>query len=516
MDKRKKLLYCINFKLSILFCLFIIDRGVAQHHDQNWIMGEGKYILTPSPPDVGLMLFSFKDSLKIQYIQNTNNNCYMSFTNNCISDKEGNLVAYTDGHNIFNRDHHIMEGGDTINPGDFWPGYLGFGYPIEAGAIFVPIPDRLDEYILLHKPIRFGKVNGRLPEYLCDKVYATFIKYDTVNHIHKAYNKNTVLLEGEISESEFAIAKHGNGRDFWAVCRKIGEPLYYFFLIDPTGVYFHHEQRIGNAYFKEDLHGMISFNKLENIMARVIPIEGLEVMEFDRCKGLFYNPILLPFPDTFLTFASTIFSPNGKYLYVNSIFNIYQYEISKRFDPSYQPILVGKWDSVYIDDYSTLFYVGRLALNNKIYFTVFGTNGYHLHTMHKPDEYGLACDFRNHDLELPTYIDGSLPFFPNYRLGSLKSSSCDSLSGTTLEKEPVFYYSSLVRNSLYITCTHADKIVDLDVDIYSLDGRRVWSKEIRLFQRTKIELDNVLQGMYIVVLREDNVVRLSSKIVVTR
>ena len=68
MDKRKKLLYCINFKLSILFCLFIIDRGVAQHHDQNWIMGEGKYILTPSPPDVGLMLFSFKDSLKIQTI----------------------------------------------------------------------------------------------------------------------------------------------------------------------------------------------------------------------------------------------------------------------------------------------------------------------------------------------------------------------------------------------------------------------------------------------------------------
>ncbi|MBK7468960.1 MAG: hypothetical protein IPJ43_20445 [Saprospiraceae bacterium] len=53
----------------------------------------------------------------------------MSFTNNCISDIEGNLVAYTDGHNIFNRAHQIMEGGDTINPGDFWPGYLGFGYP---------------------------------------------------------------------------------------------------------------------------------------------------------------------------------------------------------------------------------------------------------------------------------------------------------------------------------------------------------------------------------------------------
>ncbi|MBK7227054.1 MAG: hypothetical protein IPH96_17190 [Saprospiraceae bacterium] len=74
------------------------------------------------------------------------------------------------------------------------------------------------------------------------------------------------------------------------------------------------------------------------------------------------------------------FSPSGKYLYVNSIINIYQYEVKKRFNPNYIPIKVGEWDSVLIENtYSTLFFTGRLALDDKIYFSVFGTNGYYMY-----------------------------------------------------------------------------------------------------------------------------------------
>jgi hypothetical protein len=52
-----------------------------------------------------------------------------------------------------------------------------------------------------------------------------------------------------------------------------------------------------------------------------------------------------------------------------------------------------------------------------------------LHTIHRPDEPGLACDFRQHDLVLPAHILFFLPNFPNYRLYGSPGSGCDTLGG---------------------------------------------------------------------------------------
>ncbi|MBK7468959.1 MAG: hypothetical protein IPJ43_20440 [Saprospiraceae bacterium] len=71
-------------------------------------------------------------------------------------------------------------------------------------------------------------------------------------------------------------------------------------MIDPSGVTFHHEQVIGSAFYPGDLNGNMIFNRNENLFARVIPQEGIEIMEFDRCKGMFKNPSNFPFPDTFI------------------------------------------------------------------------------------------------------------------------------------------------------------------------------------------------------------------------
>ncbi|MBK8192320.1 MAG: T9SS type A sorting domain-containing protein [Lewinellaceae bacterium] len=50
-----------------------------------------------------------------------------------------------------------------------------------------------------------------------------------------------------------------------------------------------------------------------------------------------------------------------------------------------------------------------------------------MHVIENPDLKGLACDVQQHSIDLPTWIYGSLPYFPNYRLYDLPNSPCDTL-----------------------------------------------------------------------------------------
>ena len=519
MSRLQKYSSLVNIKILLFLAILLIqDRGVAQFHDLNWIIGRGEPYKNPTPggSGEGLMRFEFKQGLKIHLDTSIKNICYTSFTCACISDEAGKLVAYTDGHNIFDDKHKIMQGGDTINPGNFWQGFLGFGYPISDGAIFLPIPYRKGEYILLHKRVEFGKVEGRLPEYKCDKLYVSTFAYDSVQTRYIASEKNRILLDGEIAENEFAVCKHGNGKDYWVVARKIGEPLYYFFLIDSQGVYLHHEQQIGSAYFRGDLNGNMIFNREENMMARVIPQEGVEMMEFDRCRGIFSKPSIQSFPDTFLINGNCAFSPSGKYLYVNSILNIYQYEVKRRNERNYKPVHVGAWDSVLIENsYSTLFFVGRLALDDKIYFTVFGTNGYYFHTLHKPEEYGKACDLRNHDFRLPNYMDGGLPFFPNFRNGVLQGSACDSPTEVLPKTAEHLLYSSFWRNRLHISSTDLEKEYNLRIMLSNIEGKIVYDKKIVLRQNIELKIDHLSQGLYVLhILEQEKVIKIDKVVII--
>jgi hypothetical protein len=67
-----------------------------------------------------------------------------------------------------------------------------------------------------------------------------------------------------------------------------------------------------------------------------------------------------------------------------------------------------------------------LAPDGKIYMTC--TNGTDvLHVIHNPNAEGLACEFQQHGLSIPTYHAFMAPNFPHYRLYDVPGSICDSL-----------------------------------------------------------------------------------------
>jgi hypothetical protein len=67
-----------------------------------------------------------------------------------------------------------------------------------------------------------------------------------------------------------------------------------------------------------------------------------------------------------------------------------------------------------------------LAADGKIYMTS-GGPVLELHCMNYPDSAGIACDFNQHSVPLPCYHVGGVPNHPNYYLGPISGSICDSL-----------------------------------------------------------------------------------------
>src|SRR5690606_11461383 len=67
----------------------------------------------------------------------------------------------------------------------------------------------------------------------------------------------------------------------------------------------------------------------------------------------------------------------------------------------------------------------ELMPDGKLY--CLGNNSHHLHVIEYPDRKGDSCLVRQHYVELPNHYTGSIANFPNYRLGPIDGSPCDTL-----------------------------------------------------------------------------------------
>jgi hypothetical protein len=151
------------------------------------------------------------------------------------------------------------------------------------------------------------------------------------------------------------------------------------------------------------------------------------IYDFDRCTGQISNPEDVIIPDDEAYISWPCFSPNSRYLYLtNKVTKLYQYDTwAANISASVQ--LIDVYDG-FVGDYNvsaTLFSM-TLGPDQRIYMSA--NNGVrYLHTIHRPDEPGQACDFRQHDFEMPALSLFFLPNMPNYRLYSWGGSPCDTL-----------------------------------------------------------------------------------------
>jgi len=393
----------------------------AQKHDAYWITGYGSNV---GNPYFGQSILHFSDFGRVDTFGRRESAFDMDFLNVSMSNEAGELQFYTNGVGLNNHLHELMENGDGMSG---FPGSTGEegGYHLRQGGIGVPWPDSAGQYFLLLEESGYHPLDED-HHWKTTGLLSTRIDMHTNGGEGQVYEKRISFLEDTLLFGQSTITRHANGRDWWHIKNKLDENVFYRTLIDPRGAQIIGEQAVGEpvyqgagqTVFSPDGSKYVIFNSISADVGQY-----LDIYDFNRCSGLLSNHIKMHFSHDGGPGGVAI-SPNSRYLYHSSNLYIYQYDLWAD-DIEASRITVAIYDG-FNDWLPTTFFAAQLAPDGKIY--IICPNGvWWMHTIEYPDKAGIDCMVEQHSLRLPTLNSFSIPNNPNYRLGPIDGSPCDTL-----------------------------------------------------------------------------------------
>ena len=419
---RQRFIYYAIFYI-ILFFLSLIQYIPAQKRDNVWLLGQD----SDSNIIYSGTVIDFETEIPDVYYEFRD--VYFKQANASICDTAGNLLFYTNGAFVYNYLNQVMENGEGLNPGAHSEDREGRGYILDQGAMILPVPESDSLYYLLHADKIVPGDEGGI-WFSSEHLYYTLVDMEANNGLGKVLEKNQSTKEGVFEPGKLTASRHANGRDWWVLNRDFESNVYHKFLVTPKGVEDYSSQAVGPNIPSPGL-GQTVFSPDGSKYANLHLVNSIGtddyigVYDFDRCTGMLSNPNVFTYVDSAWSGGVAI-SPNSRYLYVSSFVNVYQYDLWAS-DIEASRDTVAEWDGFVEDDFfATTFYLAQLAPDGKIYINTNNTTSY-LHVIEQPDLPGDSCQVCQHCVDLPTKNSFSLPNFPNYRLGPLEGSPCDTL-----------------------------------------------------------------------------------------
>ena len=307
-----------------------------------------------------------------------------------VSDKNGNLLFYTDGISIWNRAHVQMANGDALKGNQ----------SSTQSVLILRAPGSLNTYYVFTTE---GKLNGAGMRY-------TVVDMSRNGGMGEVVAKNTPLLNN--SSEKLTAVRHRNERDYWVISHQINNDQFYAFLVTPYGI----EKeavvsrvglvhKISAGYMKASLKG----NKLACANTNF----SLELFDFDNGNGKLSNPIQLKNIGSELSNVPSAygleFSPNGNLLYV-SIFGdssrLIQFSLLALTPEEIEDskIILSTEDKA----------IGALLLGPDYRIYVSRYNSTALGVIRNPNEEGPGCDYDENGLNLGSSKSSiGLPNFHN-------------------------------------------------------------------------------------------------------
>jgi PKD repeat protein len=375
------------------------------------------------------------------------------------SDREGNLVFFTDGFRVFNKNYEIMDNGDSLNFGYHWVNTVQYNssYSTYPNLIFIPFNDSI--YYLIHARARIGECDYVITH--ADLLYSKIDIYAN-NGLGRVLEKNVLIKSCEDgSWRATGAVKHANGRDWWVVSSYLNKEDYHIFKISNLGV------SEGNTVYSEPTnidfisHGRLLFTPDGTRMISSAPNASARIHDFDRCTGQIgdFQEIPTLFQNTWnyesLGDGAAV-SPNSRYLYLTSNSFVAQYDL-------HSPNIAATADTVMVyDGYNTTEYpipckfgMMELAANGKMYVSINALSGPNfLHPINFPNRPGKSCKAKQRGLSIPIGASRCFTLSPNYRLGPIDGSSCDTLG---IDNMPLAHFRWEVEDSVqYRAVTFTD------------------------------------------------------------
>jgi len=416
----------VIFGTGLLLQLIVSFSTFSQGKNHTWLLGY----------DVGLAdsnvtstkaRFGF-DALNYTLTPESRKLAFLSGQAN-ISDESGNLIISTNGCWIANLLNDTLLNGTGINPGLFTEDWCGSitGIPYPHANILLPWPDDSGKFILLHQT---GSYDAN---FLSSELFYSIIdmSLDSGKGGVVLGQKNIIAIQDTLNPG-IAACKHANGRDWWITVFKDSSDIVYTLLLSTNGIsnissqslgMTPHNNYAGQPQFSNDGSKFAYHWSYGNTS---LVSHEVRLFDFDRCSGLFSNGTAVLTNDPFNGFGLS-FSPNSRYLYFSSFLTIHQIDTdTSDIQASLKSVALN--DTFYspAPPFITNFFLMYLAANGKIYISS-GNSVIDLHCINYPDSGGVSCDVQQHSIHLPCYSARGNVNHPNYYLGPMIGSACDTL-----------------------------------------------------------------------------------------
>ncbi|MDC6387770.1 PKD domain-containing protein, partial [Maribacter sp. PR1] len=396
-----------------------------------------------------------------------------------ISDNVGNLLFYTDGISIWDRNHNTMPNGT---------GLLGDPSSSQSGMI-VPHPGDPNLFYVFVIDNEYGP----------DGLTYNVVDMTLNGGLGDVTSEKNVPLRTPISERITAV-EHADGQSIWVITRADDTNQFLAYLIDNTGINMvpvvSTMPVLGTTFYS--FVGQIKASQDGSMLASAYGQDGkLEMYRFDTATGLVYDPLSLEgtFDDTNDRDRAygVEFSASGNLLYVSTRSGVYQYDISSYDRNTIMASRTTLTQDYLSPDYYYTDFPGaiQMGIDGKIYVARLGRP--FLMVVNDPEVLGVGCNMVEEGVYLgagTTSMLGLPPFITSFfyvgieaqnfclgegtefsvqTSGPITSITWDFGDGnTSTDEEPVHIYATPGTYTVNVTANTATdtKTETKDITIY--------------------------------------------------
>jgi len=497
-------------KNNIIFIILILTNCVplmvkSQGMNNTWLLGND-----PGWINFGRMIF---DTNSYQLLTETRKMAFKG-TQATISDDQGNFLMGSNGVWIANANNDTMLNGSGLNPGSNVNSHPN-GLLNPYAHVFLPFPGDSTKFVLIHHTHEWDGYS--YPSY---DIFESIIDITLDGGLGGVISKNNIVFSDTMNWG-FGACKHANGRDWWIVASKHDSNKMFKLLYTPNGIENISFQQLNVPvawYNVTHLDFSTDGSKFAYYVYDSISVNSsLLLFNFDRCTGQFSNDQIIPLTNGVYLWGLT-FSPSGEFVYTCSsgyIFQINSNTLSVDTVATYDGFISGFPPNCCATTFSSMY----LAANGKIYITS-GSSVQHIHEMNYPDSAGVACDVQQHNIALGNYFHlRAVPNHPNYYLGALTGSPCDTLTSNVELIDHDFKFSVSPNPNggnfriMYLLPQNEKGILE----VFDVNGRRVY--EMNLAQWSTMQIiqlpEYISSGIYNCVI-SSNTERANMKIAIIK
>jgi len=301
-----------------------------------------------------------------------------------ISDKNGNLLFYTNGTTVWNKTHQVMQNGTGL-----YGSIYGYGmWTDDQSVIIVPHPGNYNLYYVFTK----YPVNSN--------IYYSMIDISKNSGLGEVISKNNLLVLDCLYG--ITLIRHANNSAIWVVTQKRNSNAFYSFQVTNLGLSLTPVISYSGSTINTGTGGqIIASSQSDKIATNPTNIE-LELFDFDNTTGIISNKKILS--NQFC--VGVEFSPDGTKLYT-SLYNsndLIQFDVSS----NNATIII-----------NSLKIVGKININGVTGMLQHSIDGkiYHSHAnnylgcINNPNSSGLACNYTDSSINLNKFTGIGLPIF---------------------------------------------------------------------------------------------------------